>query len=264
MRKVQNNCSIIFYFFFFKCYLCGVETIRGIVLKAVRYNDTSLIVGVFTSAYGYMPFLVKQQQGKTATRSSAFLQPLSMIEFQADIRQNGRMARPSDIHFYYKYTDVPYSPVKTTVMLFIAEFLSAVLRDERQNPSLYQYVETSLQWFDGANAPTAIANFHLVFLMHLSRFIGIYPNFESPSDYFDLLSGTYQPVPPLHHNYIKEEEASKLPLLFRMNYSTAHLFKFSAVQRRRIVEVLNTFYRIHIPSFPELKSLPVLHEVFAY
>jgi len=54
-----------------------------------------------------------------------------------------------------------------------------------------------------------------------------------------------------------------LPLLFRMNYSTAHLFKFSSSQRRRIVEVLNAFYRIHLPSFPELKSLQVLHEVFA-
>ncbi len=240
-----------------------MEAIRGIVLRTVRFSDTSLIADVFTSSYGYMSFVVKRSSSRRTSASSAFWQPLSMIGFQADIRSVARLPRPSDVHFYYRYANIPYSPVKTAVMLFLAEFLSAVLREEKQNTPLFQYVEHSLQWFDEARYPAAIANFHLVFLMHLSRFIGIYPNFESPSDYFDLLSGTYQPLPPLHHNYIKGEEARLLPLLFRMNYSTAHLFKFSAHQRRRIVEVLNAFYRIHVPSFPELKSLQVLHEVFA-
>ncbi len=253
----------IFYFFFHGCYLCTMESIRGIALRSVRYNDTSQIVDVFTSSYGYLSLVTKQSRNHRALSSLAFWQPLSMIEFQADIRPVARLPRPSDVHFYYKYTNVPYSPVKTTIILFLAEFLSAALREEKRNEPLYHYIEHSLQWFDEARFPSAIANFHLVFLMHLSRFLGIYPNFESPSEYFDLVSGTYQAAPPLHYNYIKGEEAMFLPLLFRMNYSTAHLFKFSSSQRRRIVEVLNTFYRIHLPSFPELKSLQVLHEVFS-
>lgn len=240
-----------------------METLHGIVLRTIRYNDTSMIVDAFTDMYGYRSFVTKQTPTRRNNNASAFWQPLSMLEFQADIRPVATLPRPLDVRFYYKYTNVPYSPVKTAIVLFIAEFLSAVLREEKQNFSLYKYIEHSLQWFDEARFPSAIANFHLVFLMHMSRFIGIYPNFESPADYFDLSSGTYQYNHPLHPNFIQKEEAAVLPLLFRMNYFTAHLFKLSASQRHRIIEVLNTYYRLHIPNFPELKSLEVLHEVFA-
>ncbi len=243
-------------------YLCRMEIIHGIVLRTVRYNDTSQIVDLFTDMHGYMSFVTKQSRSRRKVVASAFWQPLSMLEFQADIRPVALLPRPIEVRFYYQFSNVPYSPAKTAIALFIAEFLSAALREEKQNVPLFKYIENSLQWFDEARVPSAIANFHLVFLMHISRFLGIYPNFESPTQYFDLLSGTYLPHPPFHRNYLKKEEAAVLPLLFRMNYSTAHLFKFSSSQRQRILEVLNTFYCLHLPNFPELKSLQVLHEVF--
>lgn len=240
-----------------------METIRGIVLRTVKFNDTSLIVDLFTEAYGYMSFVGKVTRSRRQGMSNAFWQPLSMLEFQAEVRTVGKLPRPYDVGFYYKYGNIPLSPQKTAIVLFIAEFLSASLREEKQNTPLYRYVEHSLQWFDEARFPSAIANFHLVFLMHLSRFMGIYPNLESPARYFDLLSATYQENQPLHPNYIEKEEAAVIPLLFRMNYFTAHLFKLSSMQRHRILEILNSYYRQHVPNFPELKSLEVLHEVFA-
>lgn len=244
-------------------YLCTMESIRGIVLRTVRFSDTSLIVDVFTESHGYMSFVGKLTRSRRQGTETAFWQPLSMLEFQADVRQLAKLPRPYDIRFYYKYGNVQMSPQKTAIALFLAEFLSAALREEKQSVSLYRYLEHSLQWFDEARFPMAIANFHLVFLMHLSRFIGIYPNFESPARFFDLQSGTYRDSVPNNFNYLEKEEAALIPLLFRMNYFTAHLFKLSSSQRRRIIEVLNIYYRLHVPNFPELKSLEVLHEVFA-
>jgi len=240
-----------------------METMHGIVLRTLRYNDTSVIVDMFTDVYGYMSFLVRQSKARRRNTASAFWQPLSMLEFQADIRSSSALPRPSDVRFYLKYTNVPLSPVKTSIFLFIAEFLSVSLREEKKNIPLYTYIESSLQWFDEARFPTAIANFHLVFLMHMCRFIGIYPNFENPSVYFDLISGTYQSFQPVHPHFLKDSEALILPLLFRMNYYTSHLFKLSSGQRHRIIEVLNDFYSIHLPNFPKLRSLEVLHAVFS-
>ena len=261
------------------------ETIRGIVLRTVKYGDSSLIVDLFTLSYGRLSLMTSISRAKRAVRSVSFWQPLSLLEFQSEVRAGGTssplggvrrgLPRPADVRAYYNYVDLPFSPLKSTLALFLAEFLSAALREEKENEPLYRYIESSLQWLDLASQPSSIANFHLVFLMHLSRFIGIYPNLElglnlNPQSstlnsqlYFDLLAGTYCDRQPTHAHFLHGAEAAALPTLFRMDYSTMHLFRFSRSERQRILHVLNLYYRLHIPNFPELKSLEVLHELYS-
>lgn len=47
-----------------------------------------------------------------------------------------------------------------------------------------------------------------------------------------------------------------------MNFPTMHLYRLSRHDRNRIVSVLLAYYRLHIPQFPELKSLQVLQELW--
>ena len=277
------------------------ETLRGIVLRTVSYGDTSLIVDLFTESHGRMSFMASTLRAKRSVRSVSFWQPLSMVEFSAELLPNGgKLPRPSDVRTYYNYIDLPFSPIKSTLALFLAEFLSAALREEKENTPLYRYIESSLQWLDLADSPASIANFHLAFLMHLSRFIGIYPNLDvsghlnltpnpplsavnsplstvhcplstlnSPLStlnsqlYFDLLAGTSCDRQPSHAHFLRNEEARVLPVLFRMNYPTMHLFRLSRRERQRILHVLNEYYRLHVPGFPELKSLEILQELFS-
>ena len=256
------------------------ETLRGIVLRTVKYSDTSLIIDLFTLSRGRQSFMTSISRVKRSVRSVSYWQPLSMVEFSAELRPNaGKLPRPNDVHTYYNYTGLPFSPVKSTLALFLSEFLSAALREEKENPPLYTYIESSLQWLDLAEAPASIANFHLAFLMHLSRFIGIYPNLEplgrqwtmdnrkrtmsNGQLYFDLLAGSYCDRQPPHAHFLQWQEAQSLPTLFRMNYPTMHLFRFSRRERMRILQVLNKYYRLHIPNFPELKSLEVLQEFYS-
>ena len=48
----------------------------------------------------------------------------------------------------------------------------------------------------------------------------------------------------------------------RMNYDTMHLFEMSRAERNRCVEIILSYYRLHLPGFPELKSLEVLRELY--
>ena len=239
------------------------ETLRGIVLRTVKYGDHSLIIDLFTDSHGRQSFITTIRRTKRTAPSVSLWQPLSMVELCADLRTGARqLPRPTDVRTYYTYTNLPYSPVKSTLALFLAEFLCAALYEEKENPPLYQYVESSLQWLDTVQSPTSTANFHLAFLMHLSRFIGIYPNLERPDRYFDLLAGSYCDRQPPHAHYLRDGEARALPTLFRMDYPTMHLYRLSRGERQRILHVLNEYYRLHIPNFPELKSLEVLQEVY--
>lgn len=265
------------------------ETLRGIVLRTVKYGDNSLIVDLFTESRGRQSFMASTSRAKRSVRSVSFWQPLSMVEFSAELKPNaGKLPRPADVRTYYNYIDLPFSPIKSTLALFLAEFLSAALREEKENQPLYRYIESSLQWLDMVESSAAIANFHLAFLMHLSRFIGIYPNLEindnlnpnanfksQPSarrsqtsnlksqPYFDLLAGTYCDRQPSHAHFLRNAEARVLPTLFRMDYPNLHLFRLSRKDRVRILQVLNEYYRLHVPNFPELKSLEVLQELYS-
>lgn len=249
------------------------ETLRGIVLRTVKYGDSSVIVDLFTEGRGRQSFMTSTLRAKRSVRNVSFWQPLSMVEFHTEIRPNGTssplggtrggLPRPNDVRTYYNYMDLPFSPIKSTLALFLAEFLSAALREEKENLPLYRYIESSLQWLDMVESPASMANFHLAFLIHLSRFMGIYPNLEHPDHYFDLLAGTYSDRQPDHAHFLKRQEAQVLPILFRMDYANLHLFRLSRKERMRILQVLNEYYRLHVPNFPELKSLEVLQEFYS-
>lgn len=147
--------------------------------------------------------------------------------------------------------------------MFLAEFLYRAVREEAENRPLFAYLQHSIIWLDECREN--FANFHLVFLMRLSRFLGLYPNLEDyqNGDYFDLLNACFTPLrPQLHSSYIIPEEAARLTMLMRMNYETMHLFAMNRVERTRCLTIMNEYYRLHLPDFPVLKSLEVLKELF--
>ena len=112
-----------------------METLRGIVLRTVKYGDNSMIVDLFTEGRGRLSFMASTSRTKRSVRNVSFWQPLSMVEFSVELRPNGgKLPRPNDVRTYYNYTDLPFSPVKSTLALFLAEFLSAALREEKENP----------------------------------------------------------------------------------------------------------------------------------
>jgi DNA repair protein RecO (recombination protein O) len=82
-------------------------------------------------------------------------------------------------------------------------------------------------------------------------------------DYFDMLNAGFTSTPPWQHSFfIYPKEASLLPRLMHINYETMHLFKMKRTERIRCLTVINDYYRLHLPGFPELKSIKVLKELF--
>ena len=120
------------------------------------------------------------------------------------------------------------------------------LREEAENRPLFAYLQHSIVWLDECGS--GFANFHLVFLMRLSRFLGLYPNLEDyhSGDCFDLQNACFTPLrPQLHSDFIGPEEASRLTMLMRMNYETMHLFDMNRTERARFsgIEVFGSFER---------------------
>ena len=220
----------------------------AIVLHNIKYGDSKMIVDMFTRAHGRMSFVVSIPKSSKSKLRKQFFQPLSMLSLEYDYRPKVQLQKIRNVALFHPYSSLPFDIDKLTVGMFISEFLYHSLYGEQQNEPMFDYISDSLQWFD--SSPTSAANFHLVFMMRLSRFLGFYPNLDDfvPGCVFDLRSGSFSSVAPLHSDCLSSEEASQMSLMMRMNYSTMHLFRFTRAQRNRLLDVIVQYYRLHIPG----------------
>lgn len=233
----------MFYVLFF--YFCTVmmEKTRAIVLHSLRYADAKVIVTLFTESRGAQSFMVRVPRSRRSVMQNVLLSPLSLLEVDFEYEENRRMQRLVDVRVSEPYQSLPYNPMKQTIALFLSEFLYYGLREEQANPELFAYLEHSLLWLD--NRTKEYANFPVTFLIRLSRFLGIWPDTEEAQA------------------ALRVDEVPLVPLLLRMDFATMHLFRFSREQRARVMQVINDYYRLHVPHFPELRSMAILREVLS-
>lgn len=239
-----------------------LQKYTGIVLHTIKYNDKSNIIHIYTETEGQMSFLAPLPRSRKSAVKPVFFQPLSIIEFEAEIRLKATLHPIKEARMRYLFHSLPYDPYKSAIALFLAEFLFRALREETENKQLFTYLLYSIQWLD--TCESNFANFHLVFLMRLSRFLGLYPNTENYTEgcYFDLMNACFSPSKPMHGMFVSPEEAAHIRILLRMNYDTMHLFSMNRWERNRCLDIISEYYRLHLPDFPELKSLTVLQELF--
>ncbi|MBR5085363.1 MAG: DNA repair protein RecO [Prevotella sp.] len=235
---------------------------KAIVLRSVKYGDNSLIVDMLTERCGRSSFIIRlSKSSKGKFRRNLFI-PLTILEVDYELKQTATLLRIKDVHVVIPLPSLLSHPYKLSIGMFLSEFLVYATRDENDNNPLYNYVEKSLQWLDGVE--NHFSNFHLVFMMRMTRFVGFLPYTSDyhDGDYFDMLNGSFCERAPLHSHFLTPNDASKLGILMRLDYPTMHLCVMTRPERNRCLDVILDYYRLHIPGFPELKSYQVLKELF--
>ncbi len=235
---------------------------KGIVLRCVKYDDKSFIAHLFTASRGHVSFMVNGSRGKRSGTIARLFQPMAFLSFQWDMKPNASLQRMKEARLLFVQQSIPFDPIKRSVALLLTEFMVYTLRDEAVNPDLYLYIEHSLQWYDMTEE--GYANFHLVFLLKLARFLGIAPNMEtySAGDFFDLTNGHFTPYGTASETVMSAHDAQLLFQLSGATYETMDAIAMSRHDRARLIRYLATYYALHIANFPSLQSLDILQELF--
>lgn len=235
---------------------------KAIVLRTVKYGESRIIVDLLTREAGRVSMVCQLTKSGKGKIKKQLLQPMTMLDVAFDYRKNISMQHFQDLRIGQVYRSLLFDPYKLSITLFLAEFLIYATRDETDNRQLYDFIETSLLWLD--NADGGFANFHLVFMLRISLFIGFYPNLDDYHEgcWFDLREGCFTPLRPTHNDCLKPDEAARMRTIMRMSLDNMHLFRMSRVERNRCAEIILYYYRLHQTDFPELRSLDVLRELF--
>ena len=234
---------------------------KGLVLRTIKYDDKSFIAHLFTASRGHATFMVNASRSKRSGGNARLFQPLSFLSFQWDIKPNTTLHRMKEVHLLFTLQDIPYHPVKRSVSMLLAEFMVHTLNNEAKNTDLYNYIEHSIQWYDAAT--DGYANFHLVFLLKLARFLGFAPNTEDYTEgyCFDLTRGCFTPSEIHADTLLCSTDATLFYHLSTTNYEAMSTIAMSRHDRARLIHYLAAYYELHTPAFPSIKSLEILQEV---
>lgn len=122
---------------------------KAIVLSAVKYGDSSLIVKCFTELSGVKSYLVKGVlSAKRGKIKPAYFQPLSQLEVVANHKNKGTLEYFKEVKMSYHYQNMHIDMGKNSMSLFLAEVLSHTIKEEEPNLDLFAYLENAFQWMD--------------------------------------------------------------------------------------------------------------------
>lgn len=239
-----------------------LEKSRGIVLHNYKYGESSLISHIFTEKYGRRSFIFKGIRAKRSRQRINLLQPLFIIDLDFYYKETRDLLLVKEFSRAHVFSDFPFNPVKSAQVMFMAEVLDRCLVEEMLNEELFEFLEKSIQFLDLMDS--RYSNFHLAFLMKLTKHLGILPKIETdrPECYFDLLEGKFLSHEPIHKDFSDKRLSSYIFLLFTKGFEVSSNLNINGLTRNSILHEIIKYYSCHNYKLENLKSLKVLEEVF--
>lgn len=232
---------------------------RAIVLTSTHYADDSYMVDLFTDELGFVVVSVKV--GKRSRVRQGHIQPLMLLNVELKGKPSQRVMQIVECQTLPGAEDLGVDISKSLTAQFLAELLHRILHSTQRDDKMFQFIYDSILSF--AVAHRGAANFHLVFLVKFTHYLGFFPNLEGFDSgvYFDLVDGRFVASPPYHHNFISSIDTIALAQLMRIDYETMYLYALNREQRNRILDYILQYYRLHLSEFGRLHSLDVLRDM---
>ena len=233
---------------------------KGIVFQYVKYGDTSLVVKIFTEELGLQSYMVKGVRSRKAKLKPALFEPLTLLDMEVYHKPNQNLNHIKEAHVDVPWHHIPFSNEKQSILLFLNEILYKSIREELPNKPLFTWIYHSLIWFDMEEE--YFMNFHLFFLIQLSRFLGFYPKSYGMAGVnirvFDIQEGEFLAHRPLHPYFSEGITAVKLFELMQTSTEKLKTLHITTKERRMVLDSLLAFYELHFPELGKIKSLDVL------
>jgi DNA repair protein RecO (recombination protein O) len=241
---------------------------KGIVLRTIKYGETSLIITVFTELFGVQTYLVNGiRTAKKTGAKAAMYQPAALLDMEVYHNELKAMHRIKECNWVVLYENILSDVVKNSIALYMVELLYKTLKQPEQNTDLFYFCEDALLQLDTASTAIA-ANFALFFTLHLAQFFGFkissieYNNNPEKPLFIDLVEGEFTYDQPTHPNFIAGENALITAELLKIIQPNELVqIKLNHTKRRELLLKYQDYYTLHIADFGQMKTLMILHEV---
>ncbi len=232
---------------------------EGIVLRTVKYGETSLIAEVLTLEKGLQSFIIGGVRTARGGRKKSISQLMSIIDIVSYYSEHKTLHRVKEVGYHYLYRHLPFDLVKRSVGLFLLEMVRNTIIGSEYEPGMYHFIKKQYIYLDMQEKVPA--TFPLVFMLDFTRYLGFYPGpYHGQDDYFDLRNGIFTSSVPDHVEYVLPPTAEALDKLRTIDPSTPNPY-FNRQVRDDLITLLLDYYAIQIDHFKMPVSLSILKEL---
>ncbi len=237
---------------------------KGIVLRSIKYGETSLVVTIFTELFGIQTYMVNgvRTSKRSASKANHF-QPTAVLDLVVYHSDNKSMQRIKEFSWAVVYENLLSDVIRNSIAAYMAELIYKCLKQPESNHDLFNFCEESFLQLDKAGKKVA-ANFALFFTLHLAHFFGfkMIDNYSHENNTLDLQEGCFTGHQPAHPHFVDGKPAELSSQLLKvMQPHELEEFKLNQETRRMLLIKYLEYYALHVPDFGQMKTLMVLHEV---
>lgn len=240
-----------------------IHSTKGIVLRSVKYGETSVVATIFTEIFGIQSYIVNGVRTASKTSKAHFFQPSSLLELQVYHNELKNLQRIKEMKWAVLYKNILSDVARNSVALFMVEMLYKTLKQPEINADLFYFCEDAFLELDGASSEVT-ANFPIYFALQLVPFLGfqLLDNYSETNNVFNISDGEFSNVESASPVHLSKENSFYISELLKARRPMElQEIKMNRTIRRSLLKDIESYYSWHLPDFGSLKTLSVLHEI---
>ena len=170
-----------------------LQSTEGIIIHTIKHTDSGIVAHIITRDKGRLSFIAKGINNKKGNTRRMFFQTGQIVNIEYYYKNHKELQFIKELTPSVIYNSIPYDIKKNTVTLFLCEVLYKSVRTSEEDIQLYLYIKDTFLFLDNETSPNP--NFHIAFLIGLSRYLGIVPRIPDlmvGNEYFDMQSGEFR------------------------------------------------------------------------
>lgn len=242
-----------------------VHKTKGIILRTVKYGETSVICTVFTELLGLQSYMVKGvRTAKSKSKKANQLFPSSILDMVVYEQPNKNLQMMKEYSPAVIYQTLQEDVIKNGVAIFAIEVINQLLVAHDPQPELFSFLENFLLQLD-VTAQREITNYPLYFIIQSARLSGYFlaGNFSTETSFADVHEGRFAEESSHYPPFISGRDAALMSELNQADsFEKIQQVSMSADERKRMLQYFLMFLQLHVPHFRELRSLAILTAIF--
>lgn len=239
---------------------------KGIVLRCIKYGETSIVTTLYTELFGLQAYIVKgaRQQSKKSAGKANYFQAAAILQMEVYQNNLKNLQFIKEYQWEHLYQKIYFDVARNASAMYVTELILRSIKQPEANAELFHLMEESLLQIDKAT-DTIAANVPLYFTLQLASLLGfqLQGAYSKTNAVLDLREGVFLSEQPLHPQYISGEAAKICSQLNEIkNINELENIKMNKNMRRQLLDVCQQYFALHITDFGEMKSLKILYEIF--
>jgi DNA repair protein RecO (recombination protein O) len=237
----------------------------GIVLRTVKYGETSVISDILTADKGLCSFIGGSVRTARSKMPYSLFQPMTIVDLVSYWREDpNTLHRLKECRAAAIWQTIPFDLKRGAIALFLAEVTRKCILPGDVNADLFELLSDTLHHLDSTQS--SVANIHLYYLTALSGILGFQPSVD-PSDlptsyFFDLKEGEFIPNSPLSGSSMPPAVTAHFLAFLQSDLSDCHTIALTRSERKILLQKLLQFYQLQQPGIGEINSPDVLEMIF--